>query len=356
MKDGEAVEFLKDLLNIYSPSGEERALAIYLAEKLERLGLHAFVDQVGNVVASTSRLILPEPNLLFLGHIDTVPGFIPVREEGGKIFGRGAVDAKGPIAAFLVALARINPDSAVVFVGAVGEEAESLGAKHIIPSFRPLNAVIGEPGRWEGITLGYKGRLLIRYILSRPKFHTAAPSPTAPEEAFRFWQGLKAWAEEFNGAKSPFERIDLSLLEICSQEGEFSTSVEMKLGLRLPPGFKPSSAAHQASFLAGEATLEFSGEEEAFVADRNSPLVRAFLEAIRSEGGKPRFKLKTGTSDMNLAGHSWRCPILAYGPGDSSLDHTPWEHIEIIDYLKAIKVWERVLKRFSGGRENGTVD
>ncbi len=355
MRDEEAVEFLKDLLQIYSPSGGEAALAAHIAGKLEEMGFHAFVDQAGNVFASTSSPIASEPDLLFLGHIDTVPGFIPVREEGGRIFGRGAVDAKGPLAAFLVALARVRPDRPVVFIGAVGEEAESHGARCAVPRFRPRNAVVGEPGQWEGITLGYKGRLLVRYALSRPKFHTAAPAPTAPEEAFRFWQELKAWAEGFNGARSPFERVDLTLLGICSGEDEFSTSVEMRVGMRLPPGLEPSRAIGQISPLAGEAKLEFSGEEEAFVAERNTPLVRAFLEAIRAEGGKPRFKLKTGTSDMNLAGRSWRCPILAYGPGDSSLDHTPWEHIEVEDYLKAIRVWERVLKRF-GGEGNGALD
>ena len=355
MNDWEAVEFLKSMLSIYSPSGEEEALARYLADSLEKRGLKAYVDDVGNVIASFSKPIPHEPELIFLGHIDTVPGFIPVREEGGKIFGRGAVDAKGPLAAFLVAMLRVKPEIPVVFVGAVGEEAESIGAKHAIPRFRPKNAVIGEPGRWEGITLGYKGRLTIRYTLSKPKAHTAAPSPTAPEEAFLFWQELKAWAEEFNHARNPFERVDLCLTEIRSQSEAFSTAVEMELELRLPPGLDPSTLTAKASSLAKGASLEFSGEEKAFVAQRNNRLVRAFLRAIRAEGGTPRFKLKSGTSDMNLAGPSWQCPILAYGPGNSSLDHTPWEHIEIEDYLKAVKVWERVLKHFSGGR-NETLD
>lgn len=350
MNDEGAVEFLKELLNIYSPSGKEADLAAYLVKRLKELGFNAFVDHVGNVIASPLSPVPSEPELLFLGHIDTVPGFITVREEGGKIFGRGAVDAKGPLAAFLVALIRVKPKKAVVFVGAVGEETESIGAKHIIPCFNPRYAVVGEPSHWEGITLGYKGRLIIHYTISKPKFHTAAPSINAPEEAIRFWQEFKARAECFNGA------INLSLLEICSGEEDFCTFAEMKVGLRLPPGIKPASVANLALSLAGEAKLEFSGEEEAFVAERNTALVKTFLKAIRAEGGKPRFKLKTGTSDMNLAGRSWGCPILAYGPGDSSLDHTPWEHIEIDDYLKAIRVWEKVLEGILGGRKNEAVD
>ena len=60
---------------------------------------------------------------------------------------------------------------------------------------------------------------------------------------------------------------------------------------------------------------------------KSNPLVASFLRSIRREDGNPRFKLKTGTSDMNVVGPVWDCPMLAYGPGDSSLDHTPEEHV-----------------------------
>ena len=73
----------------------------------------------------------------------------------------------------------------------------------------------------------------------------------------------------------------------------------------------------------GDATLELHGQEKAVRSDKNNGLVRAFLAGIRAEGGQPGFKVKTGTSDMNVLGPAWGCPIVAYGPGDSSLDHTP---------------------------------
>jgi LysW-gamma-L-lysine carboxypeptidase len=68
------------------------------------------------------------------------------------------------------------------------------------------------------------------------------------------------------------------------------------------------------------------------------------LKAIRAEGGRPRFKLKTGTSDMNTVGPTWQCPIVAYGPGDSSLDHTPDEHIDVEEYRRAIDVLAQALE------------
>ena len=53
--------------------------------------------------------------------------------------------------------------------------------------------------------------------------------------------------------------------------------------------------------------------------------------------------MKSGTSDMNVVGPAWGCPIVAYGPGDSALDHTPGEHILISEYVAAIGVLEAAL-------------
>ncbi|MEL6271576.1 MAG: M20/M25/M40 family metallo-hydrolase, partial [Chloroflexota bacterium] len=73
----------------------------------------------------------------------------------------------------------------------------------------------------------------------------------------------------------------------------------------------------------------------------------AMRGAIRKEGGTPRFVYKTGTSDMNAVGPRWNCPIIAYGPGDSTLDHTPHEHIDLDEYGQAVKVLTRALERLA---------
>jgi [amino group carrier protein]-lysine/ornithine hydrolase len=69
--------------------------------------------------------------------------------------------------------------------------------------------------------------------------------------------------------------------------------------------------------------------------------------AIRETGGTPRFKVKTGTADMNVVAPHWNVPMVAYGPGDSALDHTPNEHVEISEYEKAISVLELALKNLA---------
>ena len=95
--------------------------------------------------------------------------------------------------------------------------------------------------------------------------------------------------------------------------------------------------------LAGEAELTVEGMQEGYREEKRSPLVPPFLRAIRAAGGTPRFTLKLGTSDMTVVGPAWRCPIVAYGPGDAALDHTPEERIELADYGRAIRVLTDVL-------------
>ena len=67
---------------------------------MRALGYDAHVDGAGNAVGTRGT---GEREIVLLGHIDTVPGEVPVRIEDGVLFGRGAVDAKGPLAAFVVA-------------------------------------------------------------------------------------------------------------------------------------------------------------------------------------------------------------------------------------------------------------
>ena len=76
--------------------------------------------------------------------------------------------------------------------------------------------------------------------------------------------------------------------------------------------------------------------------------MRAFLAAVRGQGGEPGCVVKTGTCDMNVTGPVWRCPMLAYGPGDSTLDHTPQEHVEIAEWQRGVAVLADTLRRLTG--------
>ncbi|NLX42590.1 MAG: [LysW]-lysine hydrolase [Chloroflexi bacterium] len=352
--DQAAVDLLRRLVEIPSISGFEEPAVTALVQAMSQLGFDASIDGAGNAVGTIGS---GTRTVLLLGHIDTVPGRVPVSIEDGWLTGRGAVDAKGPLMAMVCAAARVHPlrNLRVIIVGAVEEEsASSRGARFVAEHLaQPDLVVIGEPSRWNRITLGYKGRLLVDYELRRNMSHTAGPRRSVCESAVAYWEQLQAYAEHFNADRSGlFDRLDPSLRSIQSSSDGLSESVEMRIGLRLPHGLEVESLrALLEDAWASDAKVRLSGIEKPFRAESRNVLTGAFLAAIRAEGGRGAFVNKTGTSDMNVLGPHWSVPIVAYGPGDSSYDHTPEERIELDEYLRGIRVLSGVLQRLDAAAD-----
>lgn len=342
------VALLETMLRIRSLSRNEHNLARFLQEEMIRRGFDARIDEVGNAVGGWGDADTG-PTVLLLGHMDTVPGEVPVRRAGDLLYGRGAVDAKGPLATFIAAATDFGGPGRVIVVGAVEEEAAtSRGARHILERYEPDYAIIGEPSSWDRITVGYKGRLLAHYRIERAMAHTAAAGQSACEAATAFWQAVQEAAVAFNDDRPSaiFERLQPSLRAMRSHSDGLTDSAELELGFRLPPGFDADGWTDTLRLLAGEATVRFSAYEQAVRVEKNTALARAMLAAIREHGGEPRFVVKTGTSDLNVVATRWRCPMLAYGPGDNALDHTPDEHINIAEYERAVQVLRQALHIF----------
>jgi len=346
----EPADFLEALVRIRSHSREEAEASTWLVEQMGVLGFtEARVDEAGNAVGILGD---GDRTLLLLGHIDTVPGLVPVRREEGRLYGRGTVDAKGPLAAFTLAAARVGAVAGwrVAVVGAVEEEsATSKGARHVAATWdAPEACIIGEPSSWRKVCLGYKGRLLVDWSLERPMTHTAGRDSSACDRAHEFWRGILDLAERRNeGAEREFDRLSPTLRRMDSSGDGLTESASLGAGLRVPTSIRIAELEAEIERLASAdpgAAVAFSSGEEAVRGDKNNALVRAFLAAIREEDGRPGFSVKTGTSDMNVVGPVFCCPILAYGPGDSSLDHTPDEHVEVAELGRAVRVLERVLR------------
>jgi len=324
------------------------------------MGLVATVDEAGNFVATTSgeptRAVEGLKDIVLLGHMDVVPGDVEVRRVGELLYGRGTVDAKGPLATFVMAAAMLKDELPanvrVVVIGAVEEEiATSKGARAVVPRYAPEACVIGEPSRWDSVTIGYKGRLVVRYSIERLMSHTAGPALSAGDSLHRWWQDVLDFVLATNaGRVGAFQQVQATIRGMTTTSDGLVERCEGVVAFRLPSDVHPEMIEERCRRHCGEAVLECSGAEEAIVASRTSALARALTMSIRAGGGKPGFVLKTGTSDMNVVGASktgWKCPIVAYGPGDSSLDHTPDEHIDLGEYEKAIEVLRGAIVGFA---------
>jgi LysW-gamma-L-lysine carboxypeptidase len=346
------VVLLRKMVEIPSLSGQEGDLARFLVKAMERLGFESRIDQAGNAVGVRGARDETALEVVLLGHMDTVPGDIPVRIEDDVLFGRGTVDAKGPLAAFIVAASGLElPDKArLVVIGAVEEESStSRGARAVRDSFDPDACVIGEPSGWNGVTVGYKGHLLVEAELERAIGQCAGPETGAAEKMAAWWQGIKDYSERFNaGCDGLFRQLIPSLRSINTRGDGLSEYAWAEVGFRLPPGIEEADLEWTVSKIDPGIEVRFRGYEPAFAADPRSPLARAFTGAIREMGDRPRIKYKTGTSDMNVVGPAWRCPIIAYGPGDSRLDHTPGERISVAEFRRSISILSAGLKDYLG--------
>lgn len=376
MERADAIALVRGLVAIPSLSRAEAQAAAWLVEQMRAAGYErAFVDEAGNAVGEIGDTNAAR-TIVLLGHIDTVPGHIPVRIEpsadGDLLFGRGSVDAKGPLATFVAGGARFGAAAAraagvrVVVVGAVEEEAAtSKGARFIADRFDgtqdaiPAACIIGEPSHWRRVTLGYKGRLLLDLTADQPMAHTAGPDASVAAVVVDLWNWVSAHAARLNEGKDrAFDQLSPSLRRfITSTNDAMHDLVDAQIAWRLPVGFDAEAFIDEiqrwpADHLPGGKTLfdfRFRGWERPWRGDRHNALVRSFLAAVRTEDPSAQlgFVLKTGTSDMNVVAPVWKCPIVAYGPGDSALDHTPNEHLPLEDYWHAVRVVASALSHFA---------
>ncbi|WAP55139.1 M20/M25/M40 family metallo-hydrolase [Streptomyces sp. S465] len=349
---------LSRTVQIPSTSYDEHELVDYLVHWCRQRELRAWRDEAGNLVAERGT---GPRTLLLLGHLDTVPFTWPVRWESGAaddagtddtstgdavLHGRGSVDAKASMAAFLDVLADATVPEGwrLRVVGAVEEEvSSSKGAFHVRDHYPADAVVVGEPSGSAALTLGYFGLFKLRVTATVRSGHSAGfQARSAPDHLIESLEAIRAAVlKEADDALSAV--IDVS----CSADAG-SQSATAILNFRVPPAADLDALRARALDAAGEdVRIEFLRATPGFTGPRSTPLARAFSRGFGRSGIRPRFLLKKGTSDMNTLATTWRgVPMVAYGPGDSALDHTEHEHIDAAEYRRARTVLHEAVTGF----------
>lgn len=273
--------------------------------------------------------------------------------------GRGAADAKGPMAAFLCAahaLTKTSFDNRLIVACVVDEEGNGKGIRHLInKGIRPEYAVFGEPSSSTDIVIGYRGGLRVRISFKTQSFHASSPwmGKSAIEAAFELWTSLRKYNEDAIRKERKFNTISACLTQISGGESHNMSpaSCEMAVNIRYPPSVSSDriiqdihSAVDSLFDDKIKVTVEIDDHTPAYVAPISNELVKSFRNAIKKvTGTDAKLIRKTGSGDMNLFGKEMRTPVITFGPGDPKLSHTPNEKVSIGEFLKSVEVIKEAL-------------
>jgi LysW-gamma-L-lysine carboxypeptidase len=350
------LEYFLEMLEIPSVSGKEHRFSVYLMESMKNLGYEVKQDEAGNVIGKIGE---GEPTLLFMSHIDTVPGEIPIREENGKIYGRGAVDAKASVASMTLAgsfLPDMNVNGTVIFAGVVEEESSLRGIQSLLEgNLRADWAIFGEPTKSDGICLASKGRLLFKINLKTDGGHVACSwaYKNSVELAYELWKKIKKNVEVHE--KTPFFSTIPNLTQIVggSAPNIVPDDCQLFIDVRFPHLVKSTEILGIVEKIFKEfkemkgiqINYEVLSQIEGFRAEKDSVIVKELAKAIKEVKNKdPRYIRKTGTCFMNLIGRWFNIHTVSYGPGDPALEHTKDEHIEKQEFLESIEIFKKTIK------------
>ncbi|MCP8316680.1 MAG: M20/M25/M40 family metallo-hydrolase [archaeon] len=355
----QAVSLLEDVLKIYTPSGKEEPLSRFLFEKMKNLGFKdVSIDRVNNVIGTIGS---GSPSILLCGHMDTVPGMQPVRIVDGLLFGRGAVDAKSPLVAIIMAASKFidkGDFGKIIVSGVVDEEGMGTGIRELIKNdVKADYAIFGEPSGIENITIGYKGRISLAITCKTASVHASAPwmSQNAIEKAFEVWNSILAYVSERKDENNRFNSLTACITKIRGgiAHNVLPGTCRITTDIRIPPQTSCSTVyqdimkiieRYQSDLSFPKIEIEVGDMTEPFETDKNSLLIKALTMAIfETTKKRPLLLRKTGTGDMNAFGHAFRVPVVTYGPGNPHLSHTHKECIEISEYLSSIEIYHKVI-------------
>lgn len=321
------VRFTRQLVDIESVSGNEAAAGEFLLKELGALGFTARPLPVDNrrfnVFATAAAA---QPDLVLSTHMDTVPPFIASSEDAEKIYGRGACDAKGIIAAQVAAALRLREQGARVgLLFTVGEETDSAGARlanHHAPGSRFM--INGEP-TGNRVAKATKGVLQVELLARGKMAHSAYPE-----------LGVSA-TEKLLDALARLRAMKLPLVDDI---GAATMNIGRLSGGRAP-NVIPDEARATVLFRMVTPNAEWKPQIAAAVGDlaelsfpADSPFVR-----LRTVPGVPTMVAAFSTDIPHLA--AWGEPLLL-GPGSIHVAHTEGEFLSKKEQAEAVELYLRV--------------
>lgn len=364
--EAQLVAFCQKLIQTRSMPGEEAEIAKVVREEMQRLEYDdVWQDEVGNVIGVV-RGTKGERSVMFNTHLDHVSAgdergwpFPPFegRVHDGAIWGRGAMDIKGPTASqvygpALLKAAGLSPEGDVYVVGAVQEEVGGLGSIELARTVRTDSAVIGEATNNE-LRRGHRGRIELIVRIEGRSCHASMP-----ERGINPHYSLAAFLSSLEGVQlaenSFLGRETFAPTLLCTDQTSSNVvpgEVRLHIDWRTVPEREPEAIRQELQCLLDGALMHgatgkvdvkeehlrtYTGAERdvpaafpSFVLQEDSPVLRASAAALEEAFGRPvaikRWEFATDGGHLSKAG----IPCVGFGPGDETLAHTNQERVPI---------------------------
>ncbi|NLE44644.1 MAG: YgeY family selenium metabolism-linked hydrolase [Chloroflexi bacterium] len=381
--------FLRELVQIPSPSTREDPVAQRIVAEMTRLGFEdVHIDRMGSVVGRVG----PGhgPVLMLNGHMDTVEVSAPecwdhppygAEIRDGTLFGIGACDMKGGLAAMIYGVKLLIDSGAdlagdIVVACVVQEEpSEGLGTRALIEDegIRPDWVVLAEPTNLD-VARGHRGRLEMRLTADGRAAHAACPDlgDNAIYTAARLVFGLELLSGQL-GTDDFLGPGSLSVTAISSRacsRNAVPDQCEVIIDRRLTLGENEAKAiAEVQRVITREGvqarvevteyeTTSYTGTTRrtrqcypAWVIAEDHPLVAAAVQAVRTQlKVRPQVTRWSFSTEGAYTAGSARIPTVGFGPGEPNVAHTANEHVRLADVHSAAEVYAQLASILLGER------
>jgi len=353
----------------------ELAAAEIVADELAESGIDSAIEtwehNRANLVAHI-RSDGKKKGLLFACHLDVVP---PGRqkwdkppfsgtETAGRIYGRGACDMKGAIAAVVTALRQVVESSPklagdIVLLCAAGEETDSCGAKRFVAGYKGrlgslAGVVICEPTDFEVVTT-HRGLLWLEIVTKGKAVHGSTPQEGV--NAISSMNTLLNALAQYDIGSTEHKLLGPASLSVNKIEGGQAINIvpdscRVAIDIRTVPGqdhqtiiedFKDIFARCKQRDPKFEAELSVVRDVGALETDSECDFVRDFCSAVGAEKTAPAVFCTDGPHLVPLGG-----PVVIFGPGNGRLCHKVNEYIELSDVQKAVEYYKGVIYKVLG--------
>jgi len=358
-------------LNTENPPGREIEAAGFLAALLREAGLAVAIDEYkpgrANVVATLENGA--GPVFAFNTHMDVVPAGagwsgdpLALRERDGTLVGRGACDAKGPLAAMIEAIRMLHAARTSwrgtllgVFVG--DEEVASEGAKHYAAARPKIDyAVIGEPTE-NGIVIAHKGSLRPWVRIHGVAAHSGTPDAgeNAIYGAARLIALVEAHHRVLRERRHPLvgaASLTITRALAGTADNVLPDRCDLLLDRRMIPGEDEDAVKADLSALLARAARECGVRAEitaykpttggATETAADDPIVLASLAASKRHGAKVTEPqgFQGGCDLVHFRATGAKGTVI--GPGSLALAHKPDESVPIDEFVRASLIYRDV--------------